>query len=198
MARSRLMIGSSPAFHFVLTMGVVNLFGDMTYEGGGAINGQFMASLGASAAVVSITAGLGEFLGYSLRSVSGYISDRTGRYWLITFIGYAINLLAVPAMALAGNWQVAALLILAERIGRAIRKPTVEAMLSYTTGKHGRGWVYGVNTALDETGATLGPLLMALALFRGAGYRTGYTWLITPSLLALVCLGLARIELPVP
>ncbi len=165
MARSRLMIGSSPAFNFVLTMGVVNLFGDMTYEGGGAINGQFMASLGASAAVVSITAGLGEFLGYSLRSISGYISDRTGRYWLITFIGYAINLLAVPAMALAGNWQVAALLILAERIGRAIRKPTVEAMLSYTTGKHGKGWVYGVNTALDETGATLGPLIMSLVLF---------------------------------
>ena len=198
MARSRLMIGSSPAFNFVLTMGVVNLFGDMTYEGGGAINGQFMATLGASAAVVSITAGLGEFLGYSLRSVSGYISDRTGRYWLITFIGYAINLLAVPAMALAGNWQVAALLILAERIGRAIRKPTVEAMLSYTTGKHGKGWVYGVNTALDETGATLGPLIMALVLFLHGDYRTGYALLLTSSVLALGALVVARINFPVP
>lgn len=170
MARSRL--GSSPAFNFVLTMGVVNLFGDMTYEGGGAINGQFMETLGASAAVVSITAGLGDFLGYSLRSVSGYIADRTGRYWLITFIGYAINLLAVPAMAFAGNWQVAALLILAERIGRAIRNPTVEAMLSHTTGKHGKGWVYAVSTALDETGATLGPLIMALVLLLHGDYRT--------------------------
>jgi predicted MFS family arabinose efflux permease len=198
MARSRLMIGSSPAFNFVLTMGVVNLFGDMTYEGGGAINGQFMASLGASAAVVSITAGLGEFLGYSLRSVSGYISDRTGRYWLITFIGYAINLLAVPVMALAGNWQVAALLILAERIGRAIRKPTVEAMLSYTTGKHGKGWVYGVNTALDETGATLGPLIMSLVLFLHGDYRTGYALLLTSSVLALGALVVARINFPVP
>src|SRR6266496_696081 len=148
MAGSRLTPGSPPAFTFVLTMGVVNLFGDMTYEGGAAMNGQFMATLGASAAIVSITAGLGEFLGYSLRSVSGYIADRTGRYWLVTFIGYAINLVAVPAMALAGNWQVAALLILAERIGRAIRKPTVEAMLSYTTGKHGKGWVCGVIASL--------------------------------------------------
>ena len=198
MARSRLMIGSSPAFSFVLTMGVVNLFGDMTYEGGGAINGQFMATLGASAAVVSITAGLGEFLGYSLRSVSGYIADRTGRYWLITFIGYAINLLAVPVMALAGNWQVAALLILAERIGRAIRKPTVEAMLSYTTGKHGKGWVYGVNTALDETGATLGPLIMSLVLFLHGDYRTGYALLLTSSVLALGALVVARINFPVP
>src|SRR5207245_3526041 len=123
----------------VLTMGIVNLFADTTYEGGASINGPFLGTLGASAAAISIIAGLGEFLGYSLRSVSGYISDKTGKYWLVTFIGYSINLLAVPAMALAGNWQVAALLILAERIGRAIRKPTVEAMLSYTTGKHGKG-----------------------------------------------------------
>ena len=196
MARSRL--GSSPAFNFVLTMGVVNLFGDMTYEGGGAINGQFMATLGASAAVVSITAGLGEFLGYSLRSVSGYIADRTGRYWLITFIGYAINLLAVPAMAFAGNWQVAALLILAERIGRAIRKPTVEAMLSYTTGKHGKGWVYAVSTALDETGATLGPLIMALVLLMHGDYRTGYALLLISSVLAIGALTVARMNFPVP
>jgi len=198
MVGSRFSIGSSSAFHFVLTMGVVNLFGDMTYEGGGAINGQFMASLGASAAVVSITAGIGEFLGYALRSVSGYIADRTGRYWLVTFVGYAINLLAVPAMALAGNWQVAALLVLAERIGRAIRKPTVEAMLSYTTGKHGKGWVYGVNTALDETGATLGPLIMALVLLWHGDYRTGYALLLVSSVLALGALAAARVNFPVP
>jgi MFS family permease len=198
MVRSRLTIGSSPAFTFVLTMGVVNLFGDMTYEGGGAMNGQFMATLGASAAIVSITAGVGEFLGYALRSVSGYIADRTGRYWLVTLIGYAINLLAVPAMALAGNWQVAALLILAERIGRAIRKPTVEAMLSYTTGKHGRGWVYAVNTALDETGATIGPLIMALVLLLNGDYRTGYALLLISSVLAFGALVVARINFAVP
>ena len=101
-------------------------------------------------------------------------------------------------MALAGNWQVAALLILAERIGRAIRKPTVEAMLSYTTGKHGKGWVYGVNTALDETGATLGPLIMSLVLFLHGDYRTGYALLLTSSVLALGALVVARINFPVP
>src|SRR5678815_1744845 len=122
-------------------MGLVNLFGDMTYEGGASINGPFLGTLGASAAMISIIAGVGEFLGYSLRSVAGYVADRTGSYWLITFVGYSINLLAVPAMALAGNWQAAGAFILAERIGRALRKPTVEAMLSYSTGKHGKGWV---------------------------------------------------------
>src|SRR5438105_12474265 len=198
MAGSRVTMGSSPAFTFVLTMGVVNLFGDMTYEGGAAMNGQFMAELGASAAIVSITAGVGEFLGYALRSVSGYVADRTGRYWLITFIGYVINLFAVPAMALAGNWQVAAILIFAERIGRALRKPTVEAMLSYTTGELGRGWVYAVNTAMDEVGATIGPLLIALVLLLGGNYRTGYALLVLSALLALASLIGARVTFPLP
>src|SRR4051794_29811155 len=101
---------ASAAFAFVLTLGVVNLFADMTYEGGASINGPFLGTLGARTAAISIIAGVGEFLGYSLDSVAGYISDRTGRYWLVTFIGYGINLLAVPALALAGNWPVAAAL----------------------------------------------------------------------------------------
>lgn len=190
--------GGSSAFNFVLTLGIVNLFADMTYEGGGSINGPFLGSLGAGAATISIVAGLGEFLGYSLRSVAGYFADKTGRYWPITFIGYGINLLAVPAMALADHWVAAAILILAERIGRAIRKPTVGAMLSYSTAKMGRGWVYGLNTALDETGATVGPLLMALVLFLKGDMRTGYALLLISSLLALATLVVARVIFPVP
>jgi MFS family permease len=191
-------MSTSPAFTFVLLMGLVNLFGDVTYEGGGSINGQYLGSLGASAAAIGIIAGFGEFLGYSLRSASGYIADKTGRYWLVTFVGYAINALAVPAMALAGSWQVAAAFLVLERVGRAIRKPTVEAMLSYTTATLGKGWVYGLNTALDEIGATLGPLLVALILFLGGNYRAAYAILLISALLTLTALTVARISFPLP
>jgi Major Facilitator Superfamily len=101
-------------------------------------------------------------------------------------------------MALAGTWPAAACLILAERTGRAFRKPTVEAMLSYSTGKHGKGWVYAVNTALDETGATLGPLLIALALFLRFDFRASYALLLISSAVALAFLVGARIVFPVP
>ena len=193
-----LAIGGSSAFAFVFTMGIVNLFADMTYEGGASINGPFLGTLGASAAAVSIVAGIGEFLGYGLRSVAGYVSDKTGRYWLLTFIGYTINLLAVPALALAGSWPVAATLVIAERVGRAFRKPTVEAMLSYTTGKLGKGWVYALNTALDETGAAIGPLVIALVLLRKGSFQTGYALLLVSALLALASLTVARIVFPLP
>jgi hypothetical protein len=116
----------------------------------------------------------------------------------VTFVGYAINLLAVPAMALVGSWQAAAALVLAERIGRAIRKPTVDAMISYTTGELGKGWVYALNTALDETGATLGPLVIALVLFMKGSYQLGYAVLLISAVLAFISVVVARINFPLP
>jgi len=196
MAKS--MLSATNAFKFVFILGIVNLFADMTYEGASSINGPFLGSLGASAAAIGIIAGVGEFLGYSLRFIAGYFADKTGKYWLITFIGYTINLLAVPALAWAGNWQVAAGLMVAERVGRAIRKPSVETMLSYTTETLGKGWVYGLNNALDQLGATLGPLLMALVLVLKGNYRTGYTVLLISALLAIATLAVARKFFPYP
>ncbi|WP_247241775.1 MULTISPECIES: MFS transporter [Rhizobium] len=190
--------GGSSALRFVLIMGVVNLFGDLTYEGGAAINGQFLAMLGASAAAISVIAGIGEFLGYALRPVAGWIADRSRAYWAITFAGYAINLCAVPAMLLAGSWELAGALIIAERAGRAVRKPTVETMISYTTGELGRGWAFGLNTALDEAGATLGPLIAALILFLRGDYRTAYALLTISVVLAIMALIAARLTFPVP
>jgi len=198
MSKRIVKVSASAAFRFVLIMGLVNLFGDVTYEGGAAINGQFLGALGASAATISIVAGLGEFLGYSLRLFAGYVADKTGRYWPVTFVGYLINTLAVPAMALAGSWEAASALVLAERIGRAIRKPTVEAMLSYTTGTLGRGWVYALNTALDEIGATVGPLAVAAVLFLRGDFRTAYAMLLISVFLTLASLTAARIGFPVP
>src|SRR5207237_10481512 len=110
------------AFRFVVIIGIVNLFADMAYEGGRSITGPFLGSLGASATVVGFVAGFGELLGYSLRSISGYFSDKTHRYWIFTFLGYITNTLAVPALALAGNRPLAAALIVAAVTGSAIPK----------------------------------------------------------------------------
>src|SRR5437588_9880845 len=186
------------AFRFGIIIGIVNLFADMAYEGGRSISGPFLGSLGASATIVGFVAGFGELLGYSLRSISGYFSDKTHRYWIFTFIGYATNVLAVPALALAGNWPLAAGLIVAERTGRAIRKPAVDAMISYAGKSIGRGWVFGLNEALDQAGATISPLIVALVLYFNGGYRAGFAVLIIPALLCLATLAVARIWHPRP
>ena len=177
---------------FVLIVGIVNFFADMTYEGGRAIVGPFLGSLGASAAIVGFVAGFGELAGYALRSVSGYFADKTRRYWAVAFLGYAINMLAVPALALAGNWPMAAALIVAERTGRAIRRPAIESMLSHAGSVIGHGWVFGLNEALDQTGATLGPLITAFVLWRHGGYRHAFAVLLISALCCLAVLVVAR------
>src|SRR5665213_3734912 len=115
-----------PALMFVVAMGIVSLFADMTYEGGASIHGLFLGKLGASAAAISIIAGAGEFLGYAIRLPAGFLGDKIKHVWLLTFLGYLTNLLAIPTLALTGNWKIAALLMIAERVGRAIRKPSVD------------------------------------------------------------------------
>jgi predicted MFS family arabinose efflux permease len=176
------------AFRFVLFFGVVNLFADMTYEGGRSIAGPFLGALGASATIVGFVAGFGEMVGYALRSLTGFLADKTRHYWTMTFLGYAVNMLAVPALALAGNWPVAAVLIVAERTGRAIRKPSVDSMLSHAGQSIGQGWVFGLNEALDQTGATVGPLIAAWVLYRRGGYQHAFAVLLTSALLCLACL----------
>lgn len=187
------------ALRFVVFLGVVSLFADMTYQGGRSITGPFLAQLGASATVVGVFAGFGELLGYGLRIVSGYFSDRGGNYWRVAMLGYLINLLAIPALALAGSWEAAVALMMLERTGKAIRKPARDAMLSHATTEMGRGWGFGLHKAMDQTGALLGPLVMAAALFATNGrYRLGFALLLIPALLSFAVLLAARREYPRP
>lgn len=186
------------ALGFVVLLGVVSLFADMTYEGARSITGPFLALLGASGAIVGLVAGFGELVGYGLRLASGYLADRTKRYWGIAIFGYALNLLAVPAIALAGRWEVAALLMIAERTGKAIRNPSRDVMLSHATGRIGRGWGFGLHESLDQIGAVLGPLLAAGVLSVNGSYRQAFALLGVAAALALLTLIAARVTYPNP
>jgi len=183
---------------FIVLLGVVSLFADMTHEGARSVYGPFLALLGANATIVGIVAGFGELVGYALRLVSGYITDKTAKYWTITIIGYIINMLAVPLLALAGSWEVAAFLIIAERAGKAIRNPVRDAMLSHATHEIGRGWGFGLHEAMDTTGAMLGPLIVAAVLYFKGTYQTGFAFLLIPALLTIGVLIFARFLYPHP
>lgn len=186
------------ALKFIVLLGIVSLFADMTYEGARSITGPYLALLGANAAIVGFVSGFGELLGYALRIASGYLADRTGRYWAITICGYVCNLLAVPLLALADHWWIAAVLIIAERAGKALRAPARDAMLSHAGTKVGLGWAFGLHQALDQTGAMLGPLIVAVALYFKEGYQHSFAILLIPALLALVTLLFARWHYPRP
>lgn len=194
------ILDKQQALRFVLLLGIVSLFADITYEGARGITGPFLAILGASAAVVGIVSGFGELAGYALRIVSGYFADHTQKYWAITLVGYVINLLAVPFLALAHHWPMAAILIIMERVGKAIRTPARDAMLSHAGEHLGMGWGFGIHEALDQIGAMCGPLIVAAVLyFKGdAHYRLGFAILAIPAVIAIGTLLLAKKLYPHP
>jgi len=192
------LIDRATAVRFIVLIGLVSLFGDMTYEGARSITGPYLGVLGASATVVGIVAGLGELIGYGVRLLSGWLGDRTQRYWTITIIGYGLNLLSVPLLALVGSWPAAAALMILERTGRGIRSPTRDAMLSHAAGHTGLGWGFGLHEAMDQTGAIVGPLLVSAALYLNYGYAAAFAALLVP---AVICLGVvlsARVQFPRP
>jgi MFS family permease len=186
------------AILFIVFLGIVSLFGDMTYEGARSITGPFLGALGVTATTIGIVAGFGELMGYGARLVSGYLGDRTGRYWAVTIAGYLLNLFAVPLLALAGNWPLAVALIVAERIGRGIRSPVRDAMLSHAASQTGLGWGFGLHQALDQLGAVAGPLIVSGILFVGSGYHAAFGWLLGPALMSMAVLLAARYLFPRP
>ncbi|GAC1403629.1 MAG: MFS transporter [Ktedonobacteraceae bacterium] len=186
------------ALRFVLLIGVMSFFADFTYEGSRGIIGPYLALLGAGAVAISIVTGFGELLGYSLRIVSGRLSDQTRQFWPITIFGYIIQMASVPLLALAGNWQTAALLVILERVGKAIRNPPRDVMLSHAAKEMGYGWGFGVHEALDQFGALFGPLAVAAVLAIRGDYRTAFAVLLLPALVMLSILVIARLTYPRP
>lgn len=192
------MITRRKALQFIVLLGIVSLFADITYEGARGITGPYLALLGASGATVGIVAGIGEFVGYGVRVLSGYFTDHTKSYWAITIIGYLINLLAVPLLAFAGSWEIAALLIILERFGKAIRTPPRDTMVSFATKLTGRGFGFGLHEALDKIGGVIGPLFIAGILLYHESYQIGFAWLSIPALVAIIFLSAAKFSFPLP
>ncbi len=192
------MSKSRAALKFVVLLGFVSLCADATYEGARSITGAYLAILGASGTVVGLTAGLGELIGYSLRLVTGYLSDRTQQYWRITTVGYAINTAVVPLMALAGRWEILAGLMIAERMGKAIRTPPRDVLLSHAAIRVGKGFGFGLHEAMDQIGAVAGPLLVTLVLALQKGYPAGFAILVIPAVLGLIALLVGQWTYPNP
>ena len=191
------MTPRSMALRFVVFLGLVSLFADITYEGARSITGPLFQGLGATAAQVGFVVGFGELCGFTLRLASGTLADRTRAYWILTVLGYSVNLFAVPLLAFAGHWQTAALLVIAERTGKSVRAPARDVLLSEAAHEVGQGWAFGLHASLDQTGAVIGPLFVAWAVARTGGFGPAFLYLAIPAGAAIAMLMVARTVSPV-
>ena len=196
----------SQAMIFILLFGTVSLFSDMTHEGASSIRGAYLALLGASAGTIGFISGLGELIGYSLRYIFGRLADKTKQYWSLTLAGYALDVICVPALALVGEhgWMAACLLLVFQRLGKAIKKPAKDTIMSFAASQEGVGKSFGIQETLDQIGAFLGPVLLYIVmLLRTDGpaydiYATCFAVLAIPGAITLLLLLYTKHRFPHP
>jgi len=194
------------ALAFILLMGIVSMFSDMTHEGAKSIYGVYLSLAGASAATIGFATGFGEFVGYAFRLVAGFITDRMKNYWTMTIIGYVFNMAAIPALALIPEhgWIYACALIIIERMGKAIRYPAKNTLVSFAATQVGQGKGFAIQEFLDQFGAFLGPLILFIILYLKKGENTFSTYAVCfailgiPALLTMATLLFARKKYPSP
>ena len=191
---------------FIILFGIVSLFSDMTHEGASSIRGAYLSLLGASAATIGFISGLGELIGYSMRYVFGKLTDKSKQYWPMTIAGYVLDIIAVPALALVGEhgWIAACVLLVIQRMGKAIKKPAKDTIMSFAASQEGVGKSFGIQEVLDQIGAFLGPVLLYLVmLFKTDGttfevYSTCFAVLAIPGVVTLILLIITRYKFPNP
>lgn len=196
----------SQAMIFIILFGIVSLFSDMTHEGASSIRGAYMSLLGASAGAIGFVSGLGELIGYSMRYVFGRLTDKTKRYWFMTIAGYVLDVLAVPALALVGEhgWIAACGLLIIQRMGKAIKKPAKDTIMSFAASQEGVGKSFGIQEVLDQIGAFLGPVLLyVVMLFKTEGstfeiYSRCFAVLAVPGAITILLLLITKYKFPNP
>ncbi len=204
--KDKYKIRLSQTMLFIILFGIVSLFSDMTHEGASSIRGAYLSLLGASAGVIGFVSGLGELIGYSMRYVFGKLTDKTKHYWFMTILGYVLDIVTVPALALVSEngWIAACALLVVQRMGKAIKKPAKDTIMSFAASQEGVGKSFGLQEVLDQIGAFLGPVLLyVVMLFKSTGsqfelYATCFAFLAIPGAITLTLLLLTKHKFPNP
>lgn len=191
---------------FIILFGIVSLFSDMTHEGASSLRGVYLSLLGASAGTIGFISGLGELVGYSLRYFFGKLTDKTHKYWEMTIFGYILDILAVPTLALVGKdgWIYACGLLVIQRMGKAIKKPAKDTIMSFAASQEGAGKSFAIQEMLDQIGAFLGPFfLYVIMLFKTEGttfeiYSRCFAYLAIPGASTLILLLYTKKRFPNP
>lgn len=120
--------------------------------------------------------GIAEATGSLLKLLSGVLSDRLGstKHWVVG--GYAVAAIARPLLAFATAWPMVLLLRFADRVGKGLRTAPRDALLALTVDQQHRGLAFGLNRALDNVGAVVGPLTAAWLLAEDMPLKQAFLW----------------------
>lgn len=145
--------------------------------------------LGAGPAIVGLIEGVAESTASLMKVVSGWWSDRIRRRKPLVLGGYALAAVARPLVGLAASWFQVLAIRFADRLGKGIRTAPRDALLADLSSADSRGKAFGLQRAMDNAGAMIGPLLAsALLYFWIRDERTVFLLAVIPGLAGVALL----------
>ena len=174
----------------IVALGLVSLLTDFSSDMIYPLLPVFLtATLGVGPAVLGIIEGVAEATASLLKLFSGAWSDRVGKKKPLVFAGYLLSSVARPLVGFATAWGHVLAVRFSDRIGKGIRSSPRDALIAASVSPEDRGRAFGLQRAMDHTGAVLGPIA-AFLLLAGAGlsYRSVFFLAAIPGAAAVAAL----------
>lgn len=147
----------------------------------------FLLSMGASKTSLSLIEGIAESTASLLKTLSGFWSDKIGKNKPFMLIGYGLSALIIPLYAFAISPLQILYLRFVERVGKGIRTAPRDSLVAGSVTKGETGKSFGLQKAMDNSGAIVGPLIaFALLFFFPLNYKLIFLLAGIPSILGIL------------
>ena len=143
---------------------------------------------GASPLIIGMIEGSADAIASILKLVAGTWSDRVGKRKAFVVSGYGLAGISRVLIAAATHWAPVLGARLLDRTGKGIRSAPRDALIADITPEADRGRAFGLQRALDHTGAIIGPLIAAALLAAGLSLRGIFLFAVIPTVAGIVLL----------
>ncbi len=149
----------------VFFLGLTSLLNDFSSELIFTLLPLFLTNiLGISTIIVGLIGGISGSSDALFRVWSGWYSDKISKRKSLAVLGYAISTIAKPFMYIATSWGVVTGIRFTDRMGKGIRNAPRDALVADSVSSKERGKAFGLQRALDTSGAVIGLATAAIII----------------------------------
>jgi MFS family permease len=159
----RKLIGLHPNVFF---LGLTSFFNDFSSELIFTLVPLFLTNvLGASTLIVGLIGGISGSSDAVFRILSGWYSDKIGKRKVFAVLGYAVSNLTKPFMYIAASWGAVTGIRFVDRVAKGVRNAPRDALVADSVSAGQRGKAFGLQRAMDTSGAVVGLAAAAIIIY---------------------------------
>jgi len=170
----------------VLFTGITSFLTDTSVKMVYSVMPMFLLSIGASKTTLSLIEGIAESTASLVKAMTGFWSDKIGKNKPFMLIGYGLSALIIPLYTFVTFPAHVLYLRFIERFGKGIRTAPRDSLIAGSIPKGESGKSFGLQKAMDNSGAIVGPLIAFLLLYWLPGnYRIIFLFAGIPAIIAI-------------